>query len=182
MKLSINLASRHHINQRVVRLVICMVFLLLVSVLLCQGKGYLGDYRLAQTYQSHLNELKTQLHGELPEQIDPQQLAKQRSNYDQAQKLLRRDAFRWTTLFDRMENLLPREVSLLSFNPHYENNSLKINGLARDLKSLQQLLDNLQSERFDPVYLNSQGQTEVDDGHGGKRMALTFTISLGRVF
>lgn len=182
MKLSINLASRHYVNQRAVGLFFSVAFIFLIVVLFMLGRSYLSDYRLAQTYRSHLSELKGQLHGEVPERIDPQQLADQQNEYDLVRKLLQRDAFRWTVLFDRMELLLPDGVRLLSFNPNYEKSSLNINGLAKNLKSLQQLLDNLQSEGFDPVYLNNQGQTEVGDGRGGKRTALTFTINLGRIF
>ncbi len=182
MKLSINLASRRYVNRRIVSFVSLFLFLFLGGSLVFQGNGYLKDYRLAQTYHAHLDELKTQLHGQQPERINPQEVAARRQSYDQAQQLLQRDAFRWTGLFDRMEGLLPEGVSLLSFNPDYTESSLHINGLAKKLKSLQDLLNNLEAEGFDPVYLNSQGQTEVDDGRGGKRTALTFSIGLGRVF
>lgn len=182
MKLSINLASRRHMNQGLFQLTFVVLLLLLVAVLVFQGSAYLKGYRLSQTYQSHLDELQQQLQGKQPERIDPQAVAERQQSYDQARRLLQRDAFRWTALFDRMEALLPAGVSLLSFNPNYEQKNLQINGLAKDLKALQALLDNLETEKFDPVYLNSQGETDVDDGRGEKRVALTFTISLGRIF
>lgn len=182
MKLSINLASRRHINQRAVSLFFTLSFLVLVSVLVWQANLYLKDYRLAQTYRSHLSELKNELQGSQPERIDPQEVARRQQSFEQAQRLLDRDAFRWTALFDRMEALLPSGISLTSFNPDYKDKSLAINGMARDLKALQALLDNLQEERFDPVYLTSQGQAEVENSVGVKRTALTFTIRLGRVF
>jgi len=182
MKLSINLASRRHVNQRMFLLIFAVVLILLVGLLVLQGNRYLTDYRLAKTYQSHLNELKSQLQGKQPERIDPKSVTERQQAYDRARQLLKRDAFRWTALFDRMEALLPVGVSLISFHPDYEKKSLQINGQAKNLKLLQTLLDNLEDEKFDPVYLNNQGQIDVDDGRGGKRVALTFSISLGRVF
>lgn len=182
MKLSINLASRRHVNQRVLNFVFALLFLFLFVILAVQGNGYLKGYQLSQTYQSHLKELNLQLQGKQPERIDPQAVADRQQSYDRARRLLKRDSFRWTALFDRMERLLPIGVSFLSFNPDYEKKSLQINGLAKDLKSLQVLLNNLEAEKFDPVYLNNQGQISVDDGRGGKRVALTFAVSLGRVF
>jgi type IV pilus assembly protein PilN len=182
MKLSINLASQRHMNQGLVQLGFVVLLILLVVLLTFQGVSYLKGYRLSQIYQSHLDELQLQLQGKQPERVDPQAIAERQLSYDQARRLLMRDSFRWTALFDRMEALLPAGVSLLSFNPDYEKKSLQVNGLAKDLKSLQALLDSLENEKFEPVYLNGQGQTNVDDGRGKKRVALTFTISLGRIF
>lgn len=182
MKLSINLASRRHMNQGLFQLGFVVFLVLLVVLLTFQAVGYLKGYQLSQTYQSHLDELQLQLQGKQPDRVDPQAIAERQQSYDQAQRLLKRDSFRWTALFDRMEALLPPGVSLLSFNPDYEKKSLQVNGLAKDLKSLQALLDNLENEKFEPVYLNGQGQADVDNGRGGKRVALTFSISLGRIF
>lgn len=182
MKVTINLASRHYLNQRATDVGTLMVIASLVIVILLLGNGFLQDYQLTQTYRSHLDELKTELHGQQPERIDPQEIAGRRAEYERARTLLQHDAFRWTALFDRMEAILPNGISLINFSPDYEKDSLKISGLAKDLQSLQRLIDNLYDDQFEPVYLNSQGQTRVDDGRGGERPALTFSISLGKVF
>lgn len=183
MKLSINLASRHHVNRRAANAVFNLLVLLLLVLLAMQVNGYLSDYQLAQTYRAHMEELKARLQGQQPERIDPQAIAQQQEAYVQAQRFLDRDAFRWTELFDRMEALLPKGVSLVSFGPDYTNNSLKISGLARDLKTLQSLLDNLhQSGQFSSVNLNSQGQRELEDQQGIKRGVLTFSLTLKGVF
>ena len=182
MKLAINLASRRHLNQRAISLVLSCTIVLLICLLALQGNTYFQDHQLATTYQSHLNELQDQLRGKLPERLSPKEIAEQRQSYDQAGALLKRDAFRWTSLFDQMEGLLPAGVSLRSLNPDYGKSSLLLNGIAKDLKSLQALLDSLGKEQFDQVYLNNQGEVAVDDGRGGKRNALSFSISLGGVF
>lgn len=182
MKLSINLASRRHVNQKSLNLIFSVVILLLLCVLLLQGTAYLKDRQLAMTYQAHLDALQGQLQGHLPERLDPKAIAERRKAYEQAQTLLQRDAFRWTALFDRVESLLPKGVSLRSFQPDYVKNSLMINGVARDLGRLQELLDHLQMENFQQVYLQNQGEVDVDDGRGGKKTALSFSISLAGVF
>lgn len=182
MRPEINLASRRHVNQRLTTLLFTVVIAALLAGLLFLMNGFYSDYQLAGTYRSHLSELKTQLHGEQPERIDPQEIAERKSLYNQAQRLLQRDAFRWTALFDRMEQVLPEGVSLVNFKPDYEKNRLEVNGLSRDLKTLQLLLDRLHQDRFRTVFLNNQGQAKVDDGRGRKRTVLTFSISLGGVF
>ncbi len=178
MKLSINLASRRHLNQRLLRLILSGIIIILLLVLAVQGKSYLQNRQQALQYQAHLDSLQEQLQGKLPQRLTPEELAEQHQAYDQAEMLLQRDAFRWTALFDYMEGLLPVGVSLRSFNPDYGKNSLQINGVAKNLKSLQTLLNNLQSAQFNQVYLKNQGEVDVDDGRGGKRKALNFSISL----
>lgn len=182
MKLSINLASRRYLNQQALKLTLSCIIVLLLLILTIQGNTYLQNRQQALQYQTHLDSLQEQLRGKLPERLTPEELADQQQAYEQAETLLQRDAFRWTALFDRMEGLLPAGMSLRSFNPDYGKNSLLINGVAKNLKSLQTLLDNLQSTQFNRIYLENQGEVEVDDGRGGKRKALSFSISLKGVF
>ncbi len=182
MKLSINLASRRYLNQRALMFILYCVIAFLIIVLLFQGQAFLNSRQLAHEYQGHLDSLRVQLDGKRPRRLSPEDLVEQRQAYDQAELLLRRDAFRWTALFDRMEKLLPDGISLRSFSPDYAKNSLLLNGVARDLSSLQTLIGKLQADRFEQVYLKNQGEVDVDDGRGGKRTALSFSISLEGVF
>ena len=182
MKLSINLASRRYPNERALKIGLSSLVILLLLVLAVQGSVYLENHLLSQQYQSHLDSLREQLRGELPKQLTVKELEEQRQDYKWVVTLLQRDAFHWTKLFDRMERLLPEGVSLLSFKPDYDKSSLLINGVAKNLKNLQSLLDNLHSGRFEHVYLKNQGEVEVDNGHGGKRTALSFSISLKGIF
>ena len=182
MKLFINLASRRHLNQQALKLTLSCIIVLLLLILVIQGNTYLQNRQLTLQYQDHLDSLQEQLLGKLPKQMTADELAAQRQGYNRAETLLQRDSFRWTVLFDQMENLLPAGVSIRSFNPDYGKNSLLLNGVAKKLKNLQYLIDNLQSAQFNQVYLKNQGETEVDDGRGGKRTALSFSISLEGVF
>jgi len=182
MKLSINLASRRYVNQRAMGLFFAVLLFALICILLLQGNSWLQDYRLEQSYRTHLAELQKELGGALPERLSPAEIANRRQLYEQADVLLTRDAFRWTALFDRMERLMPGGISFLGFSPEYEKNSLKIRGVARDLAALQRLLDNLYGDGFGQIFLENQGETTVDDGRGGKKTALNFTLSLEGVF
>jgi type IV pilus assembly protein PilN len=182
MRLLINLASYRHLNQRAVKLTLSFITVLLLLVLAVEGNTYLKNRQLAQQYQTHLDSLQEQLRGKQPKRLSSEELAEQQQIYRRAEILLQRDAFRWTALFDRMESLLPDGISLRSFNPDYNKNSLLITGAAKNLQNLQALLDNIQAEQFHQVYLKSQGEMEVDDGRGGKRSALSFSISMEGVF
>ena len=178
MKLSINLASRRHLNQRAIRLVLGCLIGGLALVLVFQGNIYLRDRQQMLEYRARLAELQEQLRGKLPQRLTPADFADQRLAYERAETLLERDAFRWTALFDQMEALLPEGISLRSFRPDHAKNSIALHGVAKDLSSLQALLDKLHEGPFSRVYLENQGTVDVDDGRGGKRPALSFSISL----
>jgi len=182
MKLSINLASHRYLNQQLLKLIFSCIIVFLLFILVIQGNSYLRNRQQVLQYQAQVDSLQEQLRGKLPERLTPVALAEQHQAYERVKALLQRDAFRWTVLFDRIENLLPAGVSLRSFNPDYGKSSLLIKGVVRDLKILQALLNNLQSAQFNRVYLKNQGEIDVDDGHGSKRKALSFSISLGGVF
>ncbi|MDX2478716.1 MAG: PilN domain-containing protein [Desulfuromusa sp.] len=182
MRLLINLASYRHLNQRAIKLTMASIIVLLLLILIIEGNTYLKNHQLAQQYQTHLDSLQEQLRGKQPKRLSAEELDEQQQAYRRAETLLQRDNFRWTALFDRIESLLPDGVSLRSFNPDYSKNSLLITGAARNLQNLQQLLDNIQAEQIHQVYLKNQGEVEVDDGRGGKRSALSFSISVEGVF
>lgn len=183
MKISINLATQRYLpNQPTLKMILSGVILLLLVLLALQGNAYLKYRQLATHHLAHLETLQEQLRGKLPERLTAEQLAAQQQAYQRAETLLQRDAFRWTALFDRMENLLPDGVSLRSFDPDYGKNSLSILGIARTLTELQALHDNLQAAQVQQVYLENLGEVEVDNGRGGKRKALSFSIRLEGVF
>lgn len=182
MKLSINLASRHYFNRRILKLTLSCIIVFLLLILAIQGNIYLQNHQLTLQYQSHLGALQEQLHGKMPKRLTPEELAVQRQAYRKAEALLQKDSFRWTVLFNRMENLLPDGVSLRSFNPDYNKNSLMIHGVAKNLKKLRNLLDNLQGASFKQVYLKNQGEVDVENGRGGKRGALSFSIAIEGIF
>ncbi len=183
MKISINLASqRYLLNQPALKLILSGIILLLLVLLALQANAYLEYRQLATQHLTHLQTLQEQLHGKLPERLTAAELTAKQQAYQRAEALLQRDAFRWTELFDRMEKLLPDGVSLRSFDPDYAKNSLSILGIARTLTELQALHDNLQEAQVQQVYLENLGEVEVDNGRGGKRKALNFSIRLEGVF
>lgn len=182
MKLTLNLASRRYVNEQALKLVYLAITSLLVLLLFIQGRVYLQSREHLDAYKVNIEKLQTQLHGEIPKHISKEQIVLQQAEFAQAEAILQKDAFRWTALFDRLEGLLPQNVSLSSFSPDYKKGSLVISGVARDLIDLQNLLDNLHADSFQQVFLTSQNLVEVFDYQGQKQPALQFSIQLEGVF
>lgn len=182
MKLTLNLASRRYVNERALKLGCLIVTLLLILLLLLQGRNCLNDREQNLVKQANIDQLEEKLQGKIPQRFSKEQIVLQQQDFARAQDLLQKDAFRWTVLFDRLEVLLPKNVSIRSFSPNYKAGSLLITGVARNLIDLQDLLDNLHADTFQQVFLKSQSQIEVLDYQEAKRPALAFSILLEGVF
>jgi type IV pilus assembly protein PilN len=182
MKLTINLASRSYVNERALKWGYLLFAMLILLVLLFQVRNFLHSYQLKNSYQSNIAAIEQTLRGKTTVKLTRKQIAAQQQDLKQAKILLRKDAFRWTALFDRVENLLPRNVSVRSFSPNYGEGSLVLTGVAKKLPDLQMLLENLHAESFRQVYLKSQSNITVLDYLGEKRSAVAFSIELEGVF
>ncbi len=185
MKVTLNFASRRYVNRRALNQLGILLSLLLLGVLIFQVSGYLQSRDQLRQYAKNLAELRQehqQLLGKTPQNVSSALVEEQAVELQQAEALLKRDAFRWTALFDRMEKRLPSGVSITGFSPDYKTQSLELSGLARDLSGLQNLLNNLHKDSFDQVFLQNQNQVKVSDGQGGEVLALGFNVKLEGVF
>jgi type IV pilus assembly protein PilN len=182
MKLTLNLASRRYVNERALKFSCLLISIILLGLLMFQVYGLLQGQQQQIALQVSIDQLTEKLQGKVPERFTAEQIAVQKKEYAEARAYLEEDAFRWTALFDRFEGLLPENVSIRSFNPNYEQGSLVISGVAKNLIDLQDLLDNLYADTFKQVYLNQHSQLEVPDYQGDKREALSFSIQIEGVF
>ena len=182
MKLTLNLASRRYVNERALLWGCLIITMLLLLLLFFQTRTWMQSREQNLAHLAEIKKLEEQVHGKLPKHFTREQIDRQQQNFAVAESLLQRDAFRWTALFDRLERLLPENVSIRSFNPDYTKGSLVLSGVAMNLVDLQDLLDNLHNDSFPQVYLRSQDQVEVLDYQDQKRPALGFSIQLEGVF
>lgn len=182
MKLSLNLASRRYLNQRVFKFAYLLVIASLLLLFALQLQTYLQSRNSIKQFQSNLTQLDLQLEGKVSSRLNAEEVEQQQEQLDYAETILQRDAFRWTALFDRMETYLPKGVSIRSFSPDYKKNSLVLRGVCKELVDLRMFLDNLHEASFQQVFLQNQNWTKVKDYRDIERPALDFSIRLEGVF
>lgn len=182
MKLTINHASRRYVNEDALKWGGRVIALLMLIIIVLQLSTVLTLRTQNSENQLEIATLEQQLVSDDSIRLDEGQLSRQKQEIIQAQIILQKDAFRWTGLFDRMEELLPKEVSIRSFNPNYKSNNLMLTGVAVQLSDLQEFINNLHADSFTRVLLKSQGRIEVTDSSGRKRPALAFSILLEGLF
>lgn len=186
MKLDLNFASRRYVNRKAVTkgywlaaiVLICLLIWFVSHCLLTQQQIAQSESQLITLAQD-----EKEILGIKSVSLDSQQIADLRSEFARNQQLLNQDSFRWTALFDRIEELLPKGVSIRGFKPNYEKRTLALEGVAKDLGRLQTLLDRLlESDSISNAYLSRHAEKKVKDKKGNEYLALSFSIDLEGVF
>lgn len=182
MKLTINLSSRRYVNDIALNWTGGAISVLLLLLIFYQASLCFQAHRLVQKYRLDVAELKQQISDRKTLHMTEEQVEQQKNKIAVARSLLRKDAFRWTALLDRLERLLPEKVSIHSLSPNYQTNSLKLTGAAQQLEDLQTFLDNLHNDAFSQVLFKSQEMKGEKNSTGKKKSLLFFSLELEGVF
>ena len=182
MNVTINFASRRYVNERAIFWVGAVGSFLLLVFVLFQVAACLQLTRAVENKSLEIKALAQEVADGENVQISKEEVVAQKKALAVAHQLLRKDAFRWTALFDQLERLLPEKVSIRSLSPDYQTNSLKLTGVASELKDLQTFLDHLHLEPFAQVFLKSQEFSEAEDVDGTRQRVLLFSIDVEGVF
>ncbi len=186
MAFSLNLASRRYVNRRL--LFRCYRLAALVLVLGLLGLLGYGWRRIGETrtYRRQLAELQRVAAKEGEGREKPPTAAEQarlEKELAYVENILKQDRFRWTLLFDRLEDLAIEGVRIGTIEPDYQDGSLRLTALARDDRKMRDFLDRLlASEDFSDVFLMEQARLEVKDGNNQPRSAIGFTLVLKGAF
>ncbi len=184
MKLHLNLASRCHLNRRGLYAIYAGLGLLLSLILLFNVAHYLRLQQHGRQVRAHLAELEQNAPRQSgPEEISPARLAQLRAEVAFANEVLAKDAFRWTELLDRLEEVLTEGITIRAIQPEYKSGSLKLAGTARGVPGLRTFLDRLLgSPHFTEVLLLDQAVAKVKDSQEREREALEFSLVLKGAF
>ena len=186
MKPSLNLATKTYLNRRLLYAGYGAAIILLLGGLAGFG-SYFWHYRqnerviAASLEQLQQQALEARGANKVPFSTAAYQQVLQRIAFYNV--VLAKDSFRWTHLLGRLEDLVPDGVGLRSIQPDFNNHSLKIGGLARNLEKLQRFLDNLLAAKdFSAVYLLNQARVQGTPQQPGLKDELQFSIVLEGAF
>lgn len=184
MKLTLNLSDKPYINRRALYLGYTLFAGALFLLLILNGAYLHRLHSHAGEVESHLAELESQGGGGAAvTELNPEEVRRQQEKIAFANDILHRDSFRWTQMFDRLEESAVEGVSVRSLQPDYKDRSLQLRGVAAGVDELRSYLDSLiASPHFSEVLLLEQSRTEVGEATGVKRTALAFSIVLRGAF
>lgn len=160
MKYTLNLATRAYVNRRTLYLSYALFGALLIVVLLFNTSRFFSLNNDINRYRANIETIEANLlartgietagYSETNYQI-------MLANIQNANDILLRDSFRWTSFLDQMESVVPRQVRILRIDPSHKERSVKLSGQARSLESLKGFIDNIiESGNFPQVFLERQ--------------------------
>ena len=184
MKLTLNLASRKHLDRQTVYIAYGAVLAILSLLLLLNLNTAIRGQLQVSTLRGHLSKLEDEASKGVKgaPAVSSLQMQQTRDEVVFANELLEKDSFRWTEMLNHLEEVVRRGISIRSISPDYKEGALKISGLSRDGKTLRQFIDRIEaSDHFDEVFLFNQANVEVDY-RKRKRRAVSFSLELKGAF
>jgi len=98
---------------------------------------------------------------------------------EEINKILKRNAFSWSELLYSLESASPGGVSIKRIKPSYRDKTIRISGVAKDLVSITDLVENLKESRYiKSSFLLRQDIEVIDNRHP----AISFEIEAEGVF
>ena len=182
MKLSLNLATRSYLNRRAIYFSILGAAGFLFVLLAFNGYDYFRTRNRIVQLEERLTELEDKeekVRGTAPPKLGAQEQKQLTADIEFANQTLKRDRFRWTSLLDRLEKLVPPGVAIRGISPDFKSGAINLTASAVDVKDLQTFIDNLiGSPDFHDVYLLQQARQEARTGSA----LLNFSVVVKGVF
>jgi type IV pilus assembly protein PilN len=176
MRFTINLATRPYLDQRKVRHGCVAVMVLLLALLawnVSRLSSNLGELRRLGAENADLEARLTSRPTGVSEKEYARLLASIRFYND----VIERKAFSWLGLLDRLENVTPEGVALVSLTPDKRGTELKLDGRAKRFGGVRSYLERLEESRaFTDILLLSHRELALNEGGKGDK-GVQFAIS-----
>jgi type IV pilus assembly protein PilN len=173
MLFKINLATKIHVNTRLLRVCTLSTLILCTIVL----------FYNVTTISSRFGEMKSLSNklGVMDEKVKVSGKAISEKEYtallariDFANSVIEKKMFTWLALLDKLETVVPDGVAISSVDPDQKGQILRLSGVGRNFKKLRLFMENLEdSKNFTEVYLMNQANANLDDGTQGVTFSLT---------
>lgn len=167
MKIEINLSQQQYEKKPVI-----ILFYIVIAVLVLSTVFY--NYKLIRYYNGQLaglDERNTALKMELEKGrriINEKGLSEKDAGVlagkiNHINVLIEKQAFSWTGLIYRLEECTPEVISITEITPYFNENNIRIIGLAKTVDDIVKLVSNLQlSSYFKDVFLLEHSDVEIE--------------------
>jgi type IV pilus assembly protein PilN len=177
MRVTINLATRTYIDQRLIRrgVICCMAVMLVLTVWnVTRFSSNLGELsRLRSEIAAYEEKLNSR-----PAGVSENDFNRQLSSIRFYNSVIERKTYNWLGLLEQLENATPEGIALVSLGPEPKTGTLKIEGRAKGFAQVRAYVERLEdSKNFRDILLLSHSDVIV----GEKTRGVQFTISCRKV-
>lgn len=167
MKFEINLASEDYRKIRIIQAGLYISSGILFVTVLIGIQDLLVYKRQLATFEEGINKLN-QEKIKLDDELDKEDLGPKEeeakviaSKVSYINSLISQKSSSWTSLLTDLERAIPRNISISSIQPDFNEGKISLSGIALSLEDLTNLIIKLEdSPIFEGVFLNNQRETE----------------------
>jgi Tfp pilus assembly protein PilN len=178
MRFTINIATRTHIDRKIVNrtgyAVLAMLFVLLVWNI-SRTLWSLGELRRLQTdnssYEQRLNSR--------PSGVSEKDFTRLLADIKFYNEIIVRKSYNWLGLLDQLEGTTPEGIALTAVGPDRSKGELKIEGHARSFALVRSYLEKLEdSKAYTSILLLSHSNVAVGEKDKGVNFAISCKAAL----
>jgi type IV pilus assembly protein PilN len=174
MRLTINLATRFYINNRLISLSLAGASVLLLLLLLLNIRNIATDYGEMQRLTKETVVLEGKAKGARSAAVPDKEYQALLNRIKFANGIIEQKTFNWLMLLDKLEGVVPDGIALASIEPDLKDEGLKLAGSARQFSNLRKFMENLEdSKYFTEIYLVNQSDVQVAPGQKGINFNIT---------
>lgn len=174
MLFKINLATKIHVNFRLVRICTLCALLLFSVALVYNVVTISSRFGETKSLTDKLAVMNERVKVANSKGITEKDYATLFPKIDFANAIIGKKTYNWLTLLDRLETVVPDGVAVVTVDPDPSTQMVKLSGVARNFKRLRQFLENMEDSRdFTEVFLVGEANAPLADGTPGVTFSLT---------
>jgi Tfp pilus assembly protein PilN len=167
MRYSINLATRTHLDHRLINritLVTIVILILIAGWNISRVASNLGEL---SRMNSEIGAIQSKLSAK-PSGISEAEISNQKARIRFYNEIIARKSLNWLNILDSFEDVTPEGISLSSLTPGKDKEEWKLGGRARSFNAVQQYIEKLESAKsFSNILLLShQNMVVGQNDHG----------------
>ncbi len=176
MRFTINLATRIHLDHRMLNRIAFSViaFLLIITA---------WNVNRVSSHIGELSRLKTEITaiqnklGAKPSGVSEADFNRQKTRIRFYNEIIERKSMNWLSILELFENVTPQGISLSSLSPGKNQGEWKLDGRARTFKSVQQYLEKLDASKdFSHVLLLSHQNITAGEMMRGIQFSISCSV------
>jgi len=178
MRFTINLATRLHLDPKLVNRVGYLILAILCAVLAWNVSRAAWSYGEMRRLRGEIASFESKLNSR-PGGVSEQEFKRQQADIKFYNEIIGRKAYNWLALLEQVEAVTPEGIALTILTPDKSKGTVSIEGHAKSFANVRSYVEKLEdSKTFTSVLLMSHANIAVGDKGRGVHFSISCKAAL----